>query len=62
MHPIIEAESMLHSHESKLEKLKKTVITAPMSVNLAQGTPTVCENAPHPVSTPNFAPSQWNDN
>lgn len=57
MCPIIEAESLLHSHESRLEKLKKTMITEPMTVNLAQGTPTVCENVPQPVSTPNFAPS-----
>lgn len=39
--PIIEAESMLISHEGKLETAKKTVVTEPIFVNVAQATPLV---------------------
>nr|KAI5438491.1 hypothetical protein KIW84_024289 [Pisum sativum] len=35
LRPIIEAEPMLLSHEAKLERAKKSILTEPLSINVA---------------------------
>lgn len=56
----IEVESMLLSHESKLEKVKKTVVTEPMSINLTQGSVPASDSHPNPVSAQNVNNNPWN--
>lgn len=60
MRPIIELESMLPLHESKLDKMKKFVLSEPLLVSITKGTISASDAALQPISAPNSAPQQWN--
>lgn len=52
---ILEAESMLLSHEAKLEKQKKLVLAEPLSINVAQAPNP--QNMHHTQANPNVNPN-----
>lgn len=60
--PIIEAEYMLLSHESKIDKIKKIVIYESMFINLTQDNIFAHESVPQLALTSDYAPSHQSEN